>query len=98
MELVTLSDSFDFKIITTLEELKNMKVAFTVWHKRSWYQRDMIIGSYSLDIWTVYSKATKMVNRDWEPLEDNESNKRGFIQYSVTCVGEGDTIMGIIKY
>jgi len=92
---LSVNERFHFKIETTVDELKTMKISFVVWHKTPWYSRDILIGSYSLDIWTVYSKATKMINRDWEPLE-RELGEAGYIQYSVVCVAEEDRLMGIV--
>jgi hypothetical protein len=86
-------DKFDFILTTTVNELKTMKVLFSVWHKRRFYQRDTLIGNYSVDVWNVYSKSSRMINKVWGGLSNMEVINPGIIRYSIMVSSEGDNLI-----
>lgn len=90
------NERYDFTIITTVSEIKTMKILFTVWHNTTWYKRDEIIGTHSADMWTVYSRTTHMVNKVWVVLEKEGTIMPGYIKYSVIVVTESDKLMALV--
>ena len=93
----SLDQKFDFNLFIFPEELKNQKISFQVYHKTAFYKSDSFIGSHSLDVWTVYSKGTHMINKQWAILENEISGSinSGFIKFSVIVLGESDKMPGI---
>jgi hypothetical protein len=83
-------ETYNFIITTTINELKTLKVLFSVWHKRRFYQRDILIGTNSVDVWNVYSKPSRMINKATGSLLNSEIANPGFIRYSVMVGSEGD--------
>lgn len=88
-------ETYDFHIVTTRNEFKAMKVIITVWHKRKFYQRDILIGSHTIDVWNVYNKSTKMMNKAWGVLSHKEVPNPGFINYSIMVGSEGDRAVAL---
>jgi hypothetical protein len=82
-------ETHNFTITTTLNELKSMKILISIWHKRKFYQRDILIGTHSIDVWNVYSKPTKMINKIWGVLNNAEVLNPGYVRYSAMVGSEG---------
>ncbi len=93
----TVDEKFDFTLYMYPDELKNLKILFQVYHKTVFYKSDLLIGTHSLDVWTVYVKATHMINKTWAILEHEESGNinTGYLKFSVICIAESDKMPGI---
>ena len=91
----TFNKVFDFKVVTTISELKTIKILISIWHKTIWYRKDILIGTLSVDAWTVYIKPTHMLNKAWGAVEKENLHDTGFINYSVIVIGESDKLLAL---
>lgn len=88
-------ETYDFHIVTTLNEMKTMKILIAVWHKTKFYQRDVLIGNLSVDVWNVFSKPNKMINKVWGGLEKENVLEPGFLNYTVLVAAENDKVQAL---
>jgi hypothetical protein len=91
----TFDEVYDFKVDTTRQELKNLKLVFKVWHKTKWYQKDIEIGSLSIDTLNVYNRPNHMLIKSWGNLEKEGIPEPGHLRYSILIVGSYDKMLAL---
>jgi hypothetical protein len=85
----------DFQLIATETELKTLKISISVMNNTKWYQRDTVIGTVSIDAWTVHTKSSHMINKVWSTIEKAGIPEAGHINYSIIVIGNSDKLMAL---
>ena len=75
------------------EDLEGTTIKFTVMDKNSWVAKDSIIGSYELDLTSVYFALNHELFQIWLTLTDPTDEREGIMGYlkvTLECLGPND--------
>lgn len=77
----------------TPQQLETMSIKFTVLDRNSWIARDSIIGSYELDLTSVYFALNHELFQIYLTLTDPTDEREGIMGYlkvTLECLGPND--------